>query len=196
MDVTARHNSAGCVVERHKRGARSAQCGTARGKLRASRARQRPVTPLATGVNNVGPRRAAGHRNSSPTEIRGTKTVCALGARHGHPWTSRRGARVRAASSHAQYRSDARKVHDVARRAENVAREAAARDTAGKGRDRRWATAGGRATQPLPAENRKKQFATWARNATILERRGAAQECHKTGARRAKRAMWHEVGRA
>ena len=49
---------------------KTTKCAIAWQGLRASRARQRPATPLATGEKDFGPRRAAGQRSGSPGENR------------------------------------------------------------------------------------------------------------------------------
>ena len=65
LDAASRRKSAGRIVTNRKTGARRAQSargGRTRGKLRASRARERRATPLVTGENVVGLRQAAGQQ--------------------------------------------------------------------------------------------------------------------------------------
>ena len=124
----ARVLAASSQATRPERGTQSARCGTARCKLRA---RQRPATPLATGETDVGPQRRPG--SATVRRERLGKTVCDLGIRHGHPWTSRRDARVWPRRRKRRDRSGERIARDVAPRATSLGRRAR-----GNALRRRW----------------------------------------------------------
>ena len=185
LDVAARRKSlaASSQATRPERGAHSARCGTARDKLRASRARQRPATPLATGARYVGPPRAAGQHSGLPAENVETSFRIGHAARTSLYVAARRKSAGRVAANHKTgARHAKRAMWHRARQVWSAAREAAPHDTAGKGRERRWATAGGRATQRFAGRESGQRFANLAHGTG-----------RKTGARRAKRAMWHRA---
>ena len=101
LDAAARRKSAGRVVASGKTGARRAKRTMwHRARQAQSVAREEtPATPLAKGKKDVGHGGQPG--DAAVRRARIGQTVCELGARHEHPWTSRSGAEVRAASSQA-----------------------------------------------------------------------------------------------
>ena len=128
------------------------------------------------------------------------RTICAFGARHRRLWTLRRGATVRAPSSHAaRPEGDAREERDVAWRAASSHRRAgrplAAPRVAGEqdvGR-RRAAT-----KRDVSGGESEERFANVERGACIFGHCGATQQCgpHRRTPQawseaRASRGMWN-----
>ena len=202
MDVAARRNRAIRIVAKRKAEAKratSARCGTARGKLRPLCARQRHATPLATGERDVGPRGAAGQRNAFlPAEHRGN----GLRVGHASPALLDIAVRHKSAGHIVENRTTgawhARSVRCGTARGnfERRARGNAPRRR-WRRRQRRGATAGGRAAKRLPAENRENGLRI-GNGAGIVGHRGAAQEYgpHRRNPQdrsegRAKRAIWY-----